>query len=83
MALEGRYLVLAASTQRDVEDGQCDVERSFDSLKPAKEYARYCLTEEARVSAEASETLGYSAVYDTKGGDRVCVADYFGAGGAK
>lgn len=65
--------VKAARTQTDVDNGQCDVVLTFDTLKEARKHAQYYVSEAFRVSSEASERLGYSAVYV----DGECVSDYF------
>jgi hypothetical protein len=65
--------VKAARTQDAVLNGQCDVVESFDTLKEARKHAQYYVSEAFRVSSEASERLGYSAVFV----DGECVNDYF------
>lgn len=66
--------VEAARTQLQVEAGQCDVVQDFDTVKEAKDRAKYYLTDEFRQASEASERLGYARVLV----DGNCVADYFG-----
>lgn len=54
--------VLAARTQELADDGQWEVERECDTVKEAKDYAKYCLTDAHMQSAEASEPLAYAQV---------------------
>lgn len=69
--------VLAAESQTVLEHSGAAVSFEFDTIREAKERAKYYLTEEYRVRSEASERLGYSQVVV----DGECVADYFGKGG--
>lgn len=75
---EDKYYVLAGRSQEDVQSGNADVERKFDTLKEARAYAKYQLTEEAMRSAEASEPLNYAAVFDSD--TKECLNDYFRRG---
>ncbi len=60
--------------QEDVRAYGCELEYShFDTLKEAKEKAKYYLTEDYRRSSEASDRLGYSQVLK----DGKCIYDYF------
>ncbi len=54
--------VLAARTQQQVLDGQCDVVNEFDTIGEAKKRAKYYLTDEYQRQSEASSPLGYAQV---------------------
>lgn len=66
--------VLAARSQEQLENDGADVEQEFDTLKDARERAKYYLSETFRLTSEASERLGYSQVLVND----ECVNDYFG-----
>lgn len=68
--------VLAARTQREVLDGQCEVVYSFDTVKEAINQAKHYLTDEYQRSAEMSEPLRYAQVI----ADGECLYDYFRKG---
>jgi hypothetical protein len=76
--------VLVARSVQAVNDGQCDDVRECDTIKEAKEFARYSLTPEYQASNEFSEPMNYAQVRATeevRGEERdVCVADYFRKG---
>jgi hypothetical protein len=65
--------IRAGRTQEDVLRGQCDVITKCDTIKDAKNKARYYLTDYFQQSAELSEPLGYSQV--VVNGE--CRYDYF------
>lgn len=65
--------VRAARTQQLVLDGQCDVIQSCETIKEAKERAKYYLTVKFADLCEVYQTLGYSQVI----ADGECIADYF------
>ncbi len=67
------YTIEAATTQDRVQDGQCDVVETADTLKEAKARAKYLLTSDFQISGEMSECLGYARVMLS--GE--CVADFF------
>lgn len=72
------YTVEAAHSQEQVEDGQCDVVDTCDTLKEAKARAKYLLSDAAQVSFEMSEPLRYARILLNGELDRgCCVADYF------
>ena len=69
--------VLAASTQRDVLEKNCDVEYThFETLKEARERAKYILTDDHMRHIESSVPMNYSQVI--LNGE--CVSDYFRKG---
>lgn len=75
---EKYYAVEAAHSQRQVEDGQCDVVDRCDTLKEAKARAKYLLSDEAQASFEMSEPLAYARILlNGELDDGCCVADYF------
>jgi len=65
--------VLAAGSQSEVLNSQCDIEEEHETVAEAKRRARYVLTEEYRRNCESTSRLGYSQVLVN--GD--VVADYF------
>ncbi len=67
--------VLVGRTQDAVNsrDNQCDDVREFDTIKEAKDFAKYALTDAYQQSGEMSQPMGYSAVMR---GDE-CLYDYF------
>lgn len=67
--------VLAADSQDEMERRGAEIEFSFDTVKEAKERAKYYLTEEYRRVSESSRRLGYAQVLV----NGTCVADFFGA----
>lgn len=66
------YTVRAYRSQETVDSG-CDYDTTEDTLKEAKERARYCTSEEFRKSGEMSARFGYAMVTTEEGG---CVFDY-------
>lgn len=69
--------VIAARTQRAVEDKQGDVAFDyFDTIGEARRKAKHYLTDEYQRTSEASEPLNYAQV--CVNGE--CVADYFRKG---
>lgn len=64
--------VLAAYSADQVEDSQCVEVRECDTVKEAKDHAKYCLTEAWQRNAETSEPLGYARVV----ADGEIVAEY-------
>ncbi len=68
-----KYQVHAFWSQDDVVNGS-SWDAGFDTLKEAKKNARYCLTEEFRLSGEMSERFGYAEVQNYAG---ECVFDCF------
>ena len=65
-------MVLGYWTQEDVADGAV-VERFFDTIKEAKEYAKRILTPEWAEVGEMSAPCGYSMVMVDGG----CLYDFF------
>lgn len=65
--------VLAARTQEDVLNHQCDVVETCDTIKEAKAQAKYVISDDFKAAAEMSEPLGYSQVVV----DGQCLYDYF------
>ncbi len=59
--------VRAARTQQDVLNCQCDEIRQCDTIKEAKEYAKYVLTNDFQKVNEMSEPLQYAAIYAGNG----------------
>lgn len=73
--MEKQIIVLAARSQEELAGNGADVEEThFETVAEAKKRAKYLLTDEARIAAEASELLGYSKVLV----NGECVADFFG-----
>lgn len=68
-----KYRIHAYPTQDYISDGS-HYDTSADTLAEAKSRARYCLTEEFRLSSEASRRLGYAQVLNQAG---ECVYDCF------
>lgn len=71
--------VLVARSQEAVRNS-CDDVRECDTIKEAKDFARYSLTSEYQASGEFSEPMNYAAVMADEDGRDVCVADYFRKG---
>ena len=72
-----KYTVEAAHTQEDVENRQCVVVNDFDTLKEAKGYAKYLLTDQCMRDAESTQPLGYVRIIEHSSPGFTCVADYF------
>ena len=70
--MDAHIEVRAARTQREVEDGQCDIVQEFETVSEAKRYAKRVLTDEFANLCE-SDPLGYSQVIKNED----CIADYF------
>ncbi len=68
-----RYLVESFRSSESTHEGS-DYDMRADTLKEAKERARYSVTEAFRVSGEMSTRFTYARVMDTKDGG-VCVWD--------
>lgn len=67
--------VVAASSLESLENDGADVEDcNIETIKAAKDRAKYLLTEEFRIASESSQRLGYARVLV----NGECVADYFG-----
>jgi len=60
------YTVRAYRSQDTVDQGS-DYDRTCDTLKEAKEAARYSVTEEFRRLGEMSEVFGYALVENADG----------------
>jgi hypothetical protein len=72
--------VLVARSMEAVDDGQCDDVRDCDTIKEAKEFARYSLTAAYQASNEFSEPMNYARVMADEDGRDVCVHDFFRKG---
>lgn len=72
--------VLVARSMQAVDGGQCDDVRECDTIREAKEFARYSLTLAYQQSCEMSEPMNYARVMAVEGGSDVCVADFFRRG---
>jgi hypothetical protein len=72
--------VLVARSQDAVRNQSCDDVRECDTIKEAKHFARYSLTEAYQQSHETSELMNYAAVMAEEDGRDVCVYDYFRKG---
>ena len=64
------YSILAYRSQ-DTEREGCDYDTTADTLADAKKRARYCTSEEFRVSSESSSRLGYAKVINDSTGENV------------
>lgn len=58
---EYKYTISAFRSQADMEAGS-DYDTHADTLKEAKQKARYCLTEAFRIYGEMSARFGYAIV---------------------
>ena len=67
---------LAGYTQSDVTSGQPSYCQECETIGEAKKLAKRMLSEEYRISAEASATMKYSQVVV----DGECLYDYFAKG---
>ena len=65
--------VRAYQSFEDMNSG-CDIESEFDTIREAKQRAKYYLSEEFRISAEASKRLTYAQIINADG---VCIEDFF------
>jgi hypothetical protein len=68
--------VLVGRSRRQVDDRRCEDVRECDTLKEAKAFAKYALTEEYRASGELSELMNNSRVMATEDEREVCLEDY-------
>lgn len=68
--------VLAGESQEDVLNGQCSVSHECDTVKEARDRAKYVLTDAFQQSCEMARPLGYSQV--VVNGE--CRYDYFRKG---
>lgn len=71
--------VLVARSQ-EAAVNSCDDVRQCDTIKEAKDFARYSLTVAYQESGEFSEPMNYAAVMAEEDGREVCVTDYFRKG---
>jgi hypothetical protein len=72
--MKNQIMVLAATTQEQLENHGCDVEQECETMAEAKRRAKYYLTEEYMHRSESSTMLGYAEI-------RVngrCEYDFFG-----
>lgn len=72
--------VLVARSMQAVDDCQCDDVRECDTVKEAKDFARYALTDAYQQSGEFSEPMNYSRVMIKEDGKDVCLFDLFRKG---
>lgn len=72
--------VLVACSVEAVDAGQCDDVRDCDTIKEAKEFARYSLTPAYQASGEFSEPMNYARIMANEDGRDVCVTDFFRKG---
>ncbi len=74
--------VLVARSIEAIEDprGACDDVRECDTVKEAKEFARYSLTPAYMDSNEMSEPQNVARVMADEDGREVCLADYWRKG---
>lgn len=72
--------VLIARSVRAVDCHQCDDVRECDTVKEAKDFARYALTPAYQQSGEFSEPMNYSRIVADEDGRQICIADYFRKG---
>lgn len=72
--------VLVARSMQAVDDCQCDDVLECDTVKQAKDFARYALTDAYQQSGELSAPMNYSRVMACKDNRDVCLHDYFRKG---
>jgi hypothetical protein len=77
MFMEKRIIVvLAAVSQKQLENDGCDVEQECETITHAKKRAKHYLTEEYMHSAESTTMLGYAQVKV----NGIVEHDFFGKG---
>lgn len=69
-----RIEIEAAFNQEAVQDGQCVVVESCDTIKEAKARVKYILSDDFRRSSELTNRIGYARIM----ADGECLYDYFG-----
>lgn len=78
MKRETFYIIEAAVTQQQVEDGQCDCSDKCYSVKEAKDRAKYLLSDTYANMAELHNPMGYARILKNGELDNgACVADFF------
>lgn len=68
--------IRAARTQTEVLDHQCEIVESADTIKEAKERAKYLMTPLFQAMGEMSEPIRYVQIWV----DGECHSDFFASG---